>query len=404
MGDQAGFQQAADGLRNDFGFDFVAVGLAEKPGAPLRWLYSSGATGERYKRIVLSPGHGIGGIVLKSGKPMMFTDIDRQLDPREYSSYPIVFAEDLRSFCALPLGLKGEVAGVLLCAFRSSNPAHEAVFERLTAAVADGLCGYDVTIADFLRFSDAPLGKTLTDGWGVGADYPLLDERERARLVGAAQEEERRRMSRMLHDELSQEMLSVSMLLKQARLLHDDDETTNLLDKAETTLARIVKDVHNLSVQLRPLALDDLGLIAALRSHAGLCRSMYGVDVAISDATNGARYDSAIETHAYRIAQEAMTNACKYSGVDAISVALVDADGVLTLSVFDQGSGFDTARPEIHGTGCGIPGMRERASLIGGELEIRSASDGTVVTLRVPTGEQVDGPVEQEASVLGRPS
>ena len=70
-------------LQARFGFGFVAIGTAPQAGEALRWRHVCGATSERYRRIVLSPGHGIGGIVLKTGKPMMFTDIDRQLDPRE---------------------------------------------------------------------------------------------------------------------------------------------------------------------------------------------------------------------------------------------------------------------------------------------------------------------------------
>ena len=97
------YAEAVAALRTRHGFDFVALGLTAFIGAPLKWVYSAGATGERYRRIVLAPGHGIGGIVIKAGKPMMFIDIDEEIDPREYSSYPIVFAEDLRSFCALPL-------------------------------------------------------------------------------------------------------------------------------------------------------------------------------------------------------------------------------------------------------------------------------------------------------------
>ena len=75
-------------IKDRYGFDFVSIGLTAFIGAPLKWIYSAGATGERHRRIVLAPGHGIGGITIKAGKPMMFTNIDEEIDPREYSSYP----------------------------------------------------------------------------------------------------------------------------------------------------------------------------------------------------------------------------------------------------------------------------------------------------------------------------
>lgn len=95
-GERGEYDEAVHRIKVKYGFDFVSMGLTAFVGAPLKWIYSAGATGERYRRIVLAPGHGIGGIVIKSGKPMMFVDIDEQIDPREYSSYPIVF----RSFAA----------------------------------------------------------------------------------------------------------------------------------------------------------------------------------------------------------------------------------------------------------------------------------------------------------------
>lgn len=103
------YRANVDELKEHYGFDFVSLGLAAFLGAPLKWLYSAGDTSNRHRRIVLAPGHGVGGIVLKTGKPMVFSDIDRELDPREYSSYPIVFAEDLHSLCALPVSKKNRV-------------------------------------------------------------------------------------------------------------------------------------------------------------------------------------------------------------------------------------------------------------------------------------------------------
>lgn len=372
------YDQTVAALKERFGFDFVAIGLAPEPGAPLRWLHSSGATGERYKRIVLSPGHGIGGIVLKAGKPMMFTDIDNQLDPREYSSYPIVFAEDLRSFCALPLLQEGRVVGALLCAFRTADAAHELIFNQLTDAIMDGLCDFQVNEDDFLRFNEIP-SPPESDLIASG------DARMSTTiLIGSAQENERKRISRELHDGVAQELLSVSMILKQIDLSSPDPTTSKLIHEANTNLDRIFDDIHNLSVELRPLALDDLGLVAALRTQADLYRRTFGASITVDDTTEGERYDRQFETQVYRIAQEAMLNACKYSDSDTVGIALSSEDEILTVVVYDQGKGFDESHPTIRGGGCGLAGMRERARAIKGNLDIHSGAGGTTVTLSAP--------------------
>lgn len=377
------YDEAVEALRMDFGFDFCAIGLAPQAGAPLRWLHSSGATGERYKRIVLSPGHGIGGIVLKAGKPMMFTDIDNQLDPREYSSYPIVFAEDLRSFCALPLQKDRRVAGVLLCAFRTADTTQGRAFEDLMAAVEDGLCDFQVNEDEFLSFGE------IIDS--ANEEAPSDAPEDRTLAIGRAQEQERKRISRELHDGIAQELLSISMMMRQIELARDDAQTKELVAAANTTLDRIFDEIHNLSVQLRPLALDDLGLVAALRTQASLYRKTFGANISVDDSTDGRRFDRELETQAYRIAQEALLNACKYSGSDSVGIALSDQDSLFTLVVFDQGKGFDTAHPTIKGGGCGLVGMQERAKAVGGTVDIHSGEDGTTVTFRVPIEDNENG-------------
>jgi two-component system sensor histidine kinase NreB len=396
-------QQATEYLRDEFGFDFVAIGLAPEPGAPLKWSHASGATGERYKRIVLSPGHGIGGIVLKAGKPMMFTDIDNQLDPREYSSYPIVFAEDLRSFCALPLITGAHVMGVLLCAYRTASPGHEATFRQLMDTVKNGMSGYTVNEDDFLTFNQLPHHHGIMDTYSGISKETILQgnpdvaaqsqqgetkltalESKIAFATGQAQERERKRISRELHDGVAQEILSVSMLLKQIGLMHHDEETARIIHEAETDIDRILGEIHNLSVQLRPLALDDLGLIAALRTQADLYRKTFGAHITVDDSTDGKRYNRAIETQAYRITQEALLNACKYSQSDTIGIAVADDGNELAIAVYDQGCGFDAAHPVVKGYGCGLSGMRERAALVGGVLAIYSGEGGTTVSLRIP--------------------
>lgn len=131
-------------LRQRFCFDFVALGSTERDGKPLRWSHATGATNDRYKEIVLSPGHGIGGSVLSAGRAMVVTDIEKEVDPREYASFPIIFSEGLHSFAAYPLKKGPVVRGVLLCAYRKADDGHAEAFDLLARVLAGGLCGYQV--------------------------------------------------------------------------------------------------------------------------------------------------------------------------------------------------------------------------------------------------------------------
>lgn len=380
-------------VRARFGFDFVTLGLTPFVGAPLRWVYSDGATSERHRRIALAPGHGIGGIVIKSGKPMMFSDIDKEIDPREYSSYPIVFAEDLRSFCALPLSRGGSTVAVLLCAFRTVDEDHERAYARLVEDLDGRFCGLDVVSEDFLDF-DGDLS-LQDEGSGSGE----LPERSELSRTIEAQEAERRRISRELHDGIAQELLAVSFSLRGLEG-HVDAEGAAALEGIGRDIDAILDEIHDISVTLRPSSLDNLGFVSALHSQAAVYERSYGVEVVFEGELSQARFDPALETQAYRICQEAILNACKYSGAERVYVDIEDSDGWLRVDVVDHGAGFDVQRPKIRGSGCGLSGMRERARLIGAALTIDSGPEGTSVTLIAPmgTGELPGTGTEAEAT------
>lgn len=376
-GNNAEYEQVIREIQRRFGFHFAAIGLTAYTGAPLRWKYSAGATSKRFERISLAPGHGIGGIVIKAGKPMLFTDIDAQLDPREYSSYPIVFAEDLRSFCALPLKKGMNVVGALLLAFRNTSSEHEQTYRDIIDWLGGTLLSMEVVSQYFISFENL-----------VANQRDIADTHFAARSMMAsvvtAQEEERRRISRELHDGIVQELLSVSIQMQQLQFMDLSSDATDVLADASNNISRILDELHNLSVELRPSTLDHFGLVSALQSQAKVYEGSFGASISFYGDFGHIRFDHALETQAYRICQEAMLNACKYSGSDNVSVVIDRAGDCLNAKVIDFGSGFNTDNPEIRGTGCGLPGMRERASLMGGTLTIESSPRGTVVTLVVP--------------------
>ncbi len=380
-GGDAGYQAEADRIAKAYGFDFVGIGLSPFVGAPMKWVYFSGATSQRVTRILLSPGHGIGGIVLKSGQPMMLTDIDKDLGQNEYSSYPIVFAEDLRSFCALPLKQGSNTVGVLILAHRTSGREHAHAYLRC----ANDLQGKFLD-AEVLEQSLVEFAKPKADGREDSGFVPLR-QTELSKVV-LAQEDERKRLSRELHDGMAQDLLTVTLLLHMAQERIDDADANDFIEQALSRIESLQTDIHNLSTELRPSTLDNFGLIPALKSQAAVLEKTYGASIVFTGQQSIDRFDPAVETQVYRICQEAILNSCKYSKADRVEVSFAASVGWLNVSISDEGIGFNTEAPVVQGSGCGLSGMRERARLIGADLQISSSNRGSTISLVAPMREE----------------
>ncbi|KIL51228.1 histidine kinase [Jeotgalibacillus alimentarius] len=199
-----------------------------------------------------------------------------------------------------------------------------------------------------------------------------------------AQELERKRISRELHDSVVQDLVSTLVDLRVSKYLKED-ELRERISETEGTLNRLIEDVRNISVFLRPASLDDLGLEAAFRTHFKWIEKTYGIRVNLKSMISQMRYRHDIETAVYRICQEAVLNAVKYAGISEIDVYIAESNRHLELFVRDEGEGFNTESPTIKGTGLGVFGMTERAELIGGKLRLYSEQGkGTTVYLSVP--------------------
>ncbi|MFC0229854.1 sensor histidine kinase [Bhargavaea ullalensis] len=211
-----------------------------------------------------------------------------------------------------------------------------------------------------------------------------LYENKMMKHVIDAQENERKRISRELHDGVAQELMSAVVDLRVLKYMTGDAGLLEKVRQTEASLSRLLEDIRNLSVELRPAALDDLGLDAAFRSHFKRVEENFGLLVNYGGELKGRRYASEIETVIYRVCQEAILNAVKYADVETVDVILSEQGGRVLLSVSDRGRGFAPGgRPD--GTGLGLYGMRERAELVGGTLEVESAPyAGTTVRLNVP--------------------
>ncbi len=209
-------------------------------------------------------------------------------------------------------------------------------------------------------------------------------EAERRRAGSAAlqaQEEERARVARDLHDEVNQSLTGLLLRLEAAREAAPPELEAELAE-TKALANQAMRELLSLARQLRPTALDDLGLVAAI---GGLVEALDRGEVDAEMTTNGDFSDLGDDAQlvVYRVAQEALSNAGRHSGAGRVDVALRRrADGGVELEVKDDGRGFAFAESE---SGLGIGGMRERALLIGGELRIESRpGHGTTVDLRLP--------------------
>ncbi|MGZ4106315.1 MAG: PAS domain-containing sensor histidine kinase [Tumebacillaceae bacterium] len=217
-------------------------------------------------------------------------------------------------------------------------------------------------------------------------------QRQLTSYVIEAQENERKRISRDLHDGVGQALFSILVGLRVVNQLDLDEKVQAHLEEVQKLTSQTLEEVKSLSVELRPSALDDLGLIPALRSYARRFEQTFGIETTFDVTGPKRRFSPVIETTLYRMCQEAMTNAAKYADSAKVNVHLIaDVDRV-ELKVQDFGRGFDPQHVQVQGTGLGLFGMRERTLLIGGDLQVHSVpGEGTLIHITIPideTGEQ----------------
>jgi two-component system sensor histidine kinase UhpB len=209
------------------------------------------------------------------------------------------------------------------------------------------------------------------------------EERRRSgKLVLRAQEEERRRVARDLHDEVNQALTAILLRLE---ALGQDVPPARAAEVAELKrLAnRAMDELLNLARQLRPTALDDHGLVPAIDAQLKRFSEHSGVEARFETHGDVERLDEDRQTAIYRVAQEALANAGRHAGATCVEVDLTVSDAGTELRVRDDGGGFDPGAPGERG--LGLQGMAERARLVGGELDVRSApGSGTSLTLRIP--------------------
>lgn len=209
--------------------------------------------------------------------------------------------------------------------------------------------------------------------------------REQFAQVTAAQEEERRRIARELHDGLVPVLASLSIRLHTVgkRLEREEHPAEGELRELAEQAQASSRDIRRLIHDLRPAALDELGLVPALRDHLAHCQREHGLAFELA-AEVVERLPTHVETALFRIVQEAVTNVLRHAQAQQVRVDLLRGAGHVRLEVADDGQGFDPQTPRS-GRHVGLWSMRERVEQLGGSFEVRSVTgQGTRVTAVVP--------------------
>ena len=216
------------------------------------------------------------------------------------------------------------------------------------------------------------------------------ERRELLRRLGTAQEDERRRITRDLHDQMGQLLTALGLGLKASKTRAPDpsDARPHLVRLRELT-DLIGREVHHLALELRPTALDDLGLQTALATYTEVWSERSGIEIDFqATGLDTGRLPEAAETALYRVVLEALTNVLRHAGARRVSLVLQRFPGQAVAVVEDDGVGFDAesvTAPAGDGRRLGLLGMRERMALVGGTLTVESAvGRGTTVIARVP--------------------
>ena len=333
---------------------YAAVGTPDGRGGFSRFI-TTGMSDELIAAIGPLPRtHGLLGAMLERPQPHRTPDISR--DPR-FEWWPAAHPR-MTSFLGVPIVSAGDVVGAFY----------------LTDKIGAG------------EFSDAD--QELIELFAAHAAVAIATAgvHERSRELSVV--EERNRLARDLHDAVSQTLFSLTLTAEAAAELIDRDPGAARAQLAEVgrLAAEARAEMRSLVFQLRPADLEADGLVATLRKHIEVLGRVHPARVEMTvrgDAPPGAK----VERELYRITQEALQNALKHSGAAGIALELdLDAAGS-TLTVTDDGAGFDPADPLLRSQHLGLTVMAERARAVGGRLELRSRpGEGTTVRVEIPGG------------------
>lgn len=288
-------------------------------------------------------------------------------DTREYSGWAYLAGREyVRSWLGVPLIAGGKIIGLY-----SLDKAKPGFFTKTHMYLAETLAAQAaVAIQNVQLFEQVRVGRKRLQT----LSHRLVE----------VQEAEHRHIARELHDEIGGVLTGLKIMLEMNTRL-PVEAAGDKLGAAKALVDELMKRVEELSLDLRPAMLDDLGLLSALLWHFKRYTALTQIHVTFQHADLDRRFRPEIEIAAYRIVQEALTNVARYAGVSEVSVRLWVNQDILNVQIADQGIGFDLETILSTGVSGGLTGMHERANLVGGQLVIESAPGGGVcLTAELP--------------------
>lgn len=364
------------------GARYAALGVYDRSGRIERFVHH-GLDDDTIARIGDRPhGRGLLGDVIVANGPIRLTDLTT--DPRSCGVPP--HHPPMRTFLGVPVRSSGHRFGNLYVTEKLGGQAFDDEDERLVVTLAAfAACAIEAAL---LVVSERERASALSAL--AAAEERTKAQQEMLAKVLAAQEAERARVARDLHDQIGQALTSVLLGLRLVdRSLPDD--RADLGDVLERTgevrglVAEALDEVRQLAFDLRPTVLDDVGLVAAVRRLTDDLARRHGIAVELSldGLDDEHRLSPPAETVVYRVVQEALTNVARHAVASSASVAIAAVARGVRVTVADDGVGFELGEAALRS--LGLAGMTERAALVDGHLEVISApSQGTTIVLEVP--------------------
>src|SRR4051812_14828218 len=331
---EAVLQRLVDAARELAGARYAAIGVPDGEGTFERFI-TSGMSNELVAAMGPLPrGHGLLGAMLQSERPHRADDIRR--DPRFRGWWPRAHPQ-MRSFLGVPIVARRGVIG----AFYLTDKVGAEAFDDDDQQVIEMLAAHAA----------------------IAIENARLYERSRELSIL----EERNRLARELHDSVTQKLFGVVLAAEAAATLlnRDGAGAREQVARLQELAQEAMEELRSLIFELRPAAPETEGLATALRKHVEVLRRVHEQDIALRVAGRP-RLAPRAEGEVFRIAQEAVHNALRHAGADHIQVTLDARDGVLALTVADDGAGFDTAAPALRARRLGLTSMEERARALGG--------------------------------------
>jgi signal transduction histidine kinase len=348
--------EALRAARELTGARYAALGILDGERDSLERFLTDGLDGDQILAIGDPPsGKGVLGVLIDDPRPIVLDDVSEH--PASYGFPP--GHPPMKSFLGVPVRIHGKPWGNLYLTEKGDGHFDEA--DEHSAVV----------LAEWIAIA-------IHNARSMAA--------ERVQLSFEAAEQERRKWARELHDETLQNLASLRVLLSTARRHADTEECVEVIEQSVERVDEAIAEMRRLIADLRPAALDQLGVGPALTALVDRVQSESDIaidlriDLAVRSA--GARLVPQLEDTVYRLVQESLNNAVRHGGARRAIVEVFEEGDEISVRVMDDGTGFD---PEAPRTGYGLTGMKERVALNGGELEVTSGPGGSTIRAAMKT-------------------